>query len=109
MTTLEEIAELPNNWDNYGAPAFTPEHISAAIALSRKLPLGYEVFPTPRSIQFEYDTFKHYLEIELMEDNTVTGFLYNKKSQSYFPFKDISSLNFVNQIISASAQEKDEY
>lgn len=101
MTTFKEIAELPNN---YGAPAFTPEHISAAIALSRKLPLGYEVFPTPRSIQFEYDTHKCYLEIELMEDNTVTGFLYDKKSQSYFPFKDISSLN---QII--SAQEKDEY
>lgn len=107
MTTFKEIAELPNNWDNYGAPAFTPEHISAAIDLSRKLPPGYEVFPTPRSIQFEYDTSKCYLEIELMKDNTITGFLYNKKSQSYFPFKKFFSLNFVNQII--SAQEKDEH
>ena len=98
MSTLEEIAELLNNWDGYGAPPFTPEHISAAAALSSKLPLGYEVFPTPRSIQFEYDTSKHYLEIELMKDDTVIGFLYDKKSQSYFPFEYPSSSNLINLI-----------
>ena len=98
MATLEEIAELSNNWDDYGSPPFTPEHISAAIALSAKLPLGYEVFPTPRSIQFECDTFKYYLEIELIKDDTVIGFLYDKKTQSYFPFEFPSSSNFINLI-----------
>lgn len=81
---LEEIASLPENWNNNGASSFSQEHISKMKNILLALPVQPLVFPTARnSIQFEYEKQNgDYLEFELFEDGSVMQFSYSEANGS---------------------------
>ena len=67
---LNQIAALPNNWNNNGANTFSPQLISRSQHLIERLQKQPMIFPTANdSIQFEYEKDNgDYLEFELFEN-----------------------------------------
>ena len=81
---LDEISKLEDNWDGYGAEAFSSKHIALAKDIVTRLPYQPEIFPTPRSIQFEYTLDNNdYLEFELFEDGYIVGFIIARYYKDY--------------------------
>lgn len=80
---LDEIAALPDNWNNNQAPHFSTEIIAKMRMILSSLPIQPSVFPTARySIQFEYEKQNgEYLEFELFEDGRLKKFSYSGDGQ----------------------------
>lgn len=72
MNALDDIANLPYNWNGYGAKKFSQKLIEKCRSILENLPTSPSIFPTGReSIQFEYDLQdKSYLEFEIYENKT---------------------------------------
>lgn len=72
MNALDNIANLPYNWDGYGAKKFSRKLIEKCRSILENLPAAPSISPTGReSIQFEYDfQDKSYLEFEIYENKT---------------------------------------
>jgi hypothetical protein len=70
LQRIESIAQLEDNWNDYGAPAFSSKVIDRARSLVEDIPYKVKIFPTDRNtIQFEFDSIPgKYLEIEVFLD-----------------------------------------
>jgi hypothetical protein len=67
---LDKISLLKNNWDRYNAPAIPIQIINLCKDMADKFKHTPEIFPTCRgTIQFEFDNFNNYLELEIFEDH----------------------------------------
>ena len=67
---LDEIAELKEDWNGYGAKAFSRELIDKCKGIINNLELQPKIFPTGRqSVQFQYELEdRSYLEFEIFEE-----------------------------------------
>ena len=99
ITTLTEIGELEDNWDEYGASKFEPELILKCIKFISKLELDYqpEIFPSPRkSIQIEFEPDENfYLEFEFFIDRIK---LYKRIENNKSFMESISEVNAIEEI-----------
>ena len=68
---LDEIAELEENWNGYGAKAFSQKLIEKCKGIIYDLEVQPNIFPTGRqSVQFQYELEdRSYLEFEIFEEN----------------------------------------
>lgn len=86
--------QIKENWNGYGAPAFT----STLLDIAKKIIIGLdhlpEVFPfASNGIQFEYDKPSgEYLEIEIHESKYANMFLQSKNIIEMFEL-DINDIN----------------
>lgn len=71
--TLQQIAELKDNWNNNGATAFSETLITKCKRLVSEFQIPPSIFPTADcSIQMEWDNVVgDYLEINVYEDKYV--------------------------------------
>ena len=92
---LDEIKQLPENWNGNGAPAFSKKHVDTARKLISKLKKQPFISPTAKgSIQFEYeDEQGNYLEFELFPDNSVKKFCCLKDNVSFVETVTIEKLS----------------
>lgn len=74
---LEQILNLPDNWDGDNAKAFSSELIKKVGNILLKLKTQPEIFPTARNtIQLEYEKDDgSYLEFEIAEDENAKVFM----------------------------------
>lgn len=97
---LSEIEQLPENWNENGAPSFSKEMID----IMRKIILTLDnqpfISPTAKgSIQFEYeDKDENYLEFELLPDERIKMFFYSRDGESK---TDYISAEKVSEIVNA--------
>ena len=70
-TLATEIAELEENWNGYGAKAFSQKLIEKCKGIIYDLEVQPNIFPTGRqSVQFQYELEdRSYLEFEIFEEN----------------------------------------
>ena len=69
MNKLDEYLTLPHNWNDNGALPFSKDFIFVVRGLIIELAVQPQIFPTPDSIQLEYDKDNDgYLEFELYID-----------------------------------------
>ena len=70
LIRLDEIAKLEENWNGYGAKAFSQELIGKCKDIINNLEFQPKIFPTGRkSVQFQYELEdRSYLEFEIFED-----------------------------------------
>ena len=80
--TLNRIASLSDNWNQYGAKRFSKELVEYARTIIDKLDSQPDIFPTARnSIQLEYEKIgDFYLEFEIFGKNNIKMFSILKKS-----------------------------
>lgn len=84
---IDEISNLPNNWNGYGADKFTEKVITRSkfiLSIIESIGIGFDIFPTGRnSIQFEfYNDRNEYLELEIFESE-ISGLMENKYMDSH--------------------------
>lgn len=81
---IDDIASLPDNWDENGASSFPVQMISKVKDIVYHLSIQPYVFPTANhSIQLEYEKEDgDYLEFELFEDDTVELFRYTPEKNA---------------------------
>lgn len=87
LRKLDQIALLPNNWNENGANAFDKQLISKVRGIITALEIQPEIFPTAcDSIQIEYDKEDgSYLEIEIFLEDPCEVFEINENGEeSYF-------------------------
>ncbi len=74
---LDEIKELPYDWNGYGAAPFSSELIDKCKKIINILLPQPQIYPTGRqSIQFQYELKdKSYLEFEIFEHKTMCLFV----------------------------------
>lgn len=74
--TLSKIADLKDNWNQYGAKHFSWDLIDFVKKLIDKLDSQPDIYPTARdSIQLEYEKIgKYYLEFEIFSPNNIKMF-----------------------------------
>ncbi len=70
---LDQISKLKNDWNGYGAKAFSMDLIERCKAIVHALSVVPEVYPTGRqSIQFQYELEdRSYLEFEIFETKII--------------------------------------
>lgn len=70
LIRLDEISKLEENWNGYGAKAFSQELIGKCKDIINNLEFQPKIFPTGRkSVQFQYELEdRSYLEFEIFED-----------------------------------------
>lgn len=109
LRSLQDIAELPEDWDDYGSPSIDVGVIRAAAALvGRLVDLQGEKYldwPLPHvapiqggTLQFEWRVGSRYFEIEFLDQDSV-GFLFmdgssiiEKGVQSHASIENLRSL-----------------
>lgn len=76
LQQLEQIANLPNDWNQNGAPSFSDDHIKMVHDLLISLKKQPFIFPTAcQSIQIEYEKENEdYLEFEIYSNGSVKEF-----------------------------------
>ena len=80
---LEEISELKENWNGYGAKSIDKDLINECWYIVNQLFVCPEIFPTAdNSIQLEYDSDEAYIEIEIFSDKYILFCEVNKKCVS---------------------------
>ena len=69
LSTLVAISELKDNWNEYGAHAFSKGLIDRCRNILHQLPVQPKVYPTAcESIQFEWETADgRYMDVEVPE------------------------------------------
>ena len=74
---LDEISNLPENWNGYGVSSFSKQHIEKAKKLAKDLEeFNPYVFPTANdSIQFEAETDIQYMEWNIFPDGKIERFV----------------------------------
>ena len=97
LRRLDQIADLKEDWNGNGAPAFPAALIDKVTELIRKLRIQPEIFPTAlQTIQLEFDNSRHdHMELEIGEEDTVEIFIAPYQGMESFetlPF-DASILN----------------
>ena len=73
LSRLNDIRKLPDDWNGYGARAFTDTLVYKCERIINLLSIQPSIYPTGRnSIQFQYELGdKSYLELEIFEDRTL--------------------------------------
>ncbi len=73
LSRLNDIRKLPDDWNEYGARAFTDTLVYKCERIINLLSVQPSIYPTGRnSIQFQYELGdKSYLEFEIFEDRTL--------------------------------------
>lgn len=100
LKKLEQIASLPNNWNENGANAFSKQLLSKVRNLIIFLNTQPEIFPTAcDTIQLEYDKNNGaHLEIEIGENDLAEVYLI--KSNGEDEFKNVSSdVYTINKVV----------
>ena len=100
LEKLEQIASLPNNWNENGANAFSKQLLSKVRNLIIFLNTQPEIFPTAcDTIQLEYDKNDGaHLEIEIGENDLAEVYLI--KSNGEDEFKSVSSdVYTINKVV----------
>lgn len=76
LSRLEQVAELPNNWDHEGSPRTSPAILVAAWDFITRLEL--DDFPVPfvcpvpgGGFQFEWSAGTKHVEIEFVDEKTI--------------------------------------
>lgn len=74
---INEIKELPDNWNGYGAKRFSEKIISHVTNIIYNLPNQPDIYPTAQeSIQLEFNNeLGDYLEFEIFENETINKFI----------------------------------
>ncbi len=91
---LDEIAELEENWNGYGAKAFSQKLIEKCKGIIYDLEVQPNIFPTGRqSVQFQYELEdRSYLEFEIFEENVscleVPQRIYSNARTFVFPISE---------------------
>lgn len=69
LSTLDDISRLKDDWNGYGASAFSKELIDRCRNILAQLPVQPNVYPTAcDSIQFEWETADgRYMDVEVPE------------------------------------------
>lgn len=95
LYVLKEIRGLPENWNENGAVAFSPELIDRVTELIKSLAYQPDIFPTAEeSIQLEFENSKgDYLEFELFEDGAVQRFFCASNGQNETTAFSIQGIN----------------
>ncbi len=66
---IKEFYKFEKGWNGYDANPIDKEVITKALYLDKWIPFETDVFPTAaNSVQFEFETDNHYLEIEVKSD-----------------------------------------
>lgn len=93
---LAVIAQLSDDWNGYGASAFSAEIINRVrkvISAIMDAGLTPQVFPTAAdSIQLEFDNEDCYLEFEIYEDGTIQAYMEkgNEVKEGFINESDLS-------------------
>lgn len=103
LTKLQQIAQLKDNWDGYGAEHFSEQLIHRAKYLIHRLYIQPEIFPTANSsLQIEYEKDNgDYLEFQFTGNGSCEGFMLKNGSEEYFHSQD--------NYLSINAQVEDFY
>ena len=103
LTKLQQIAQLKDNWDGYGAEHFSEQLIHRAKCLIHRLYIQLEIFPTANSsLQIEYEKDNgDYLEFQFTGNGSCEGFMFKNGSEEYFHSQD--------NYLSINAQVEDFY
>ena len=99
LTKLQQIAQLKDNWDGYGAEHI-PEHlILSASRLLRKLDFQPEIFPTSAgTLQLEYEKDNgDYLEFQFSGNGSCEVFRCIDGSEEYF--NSLDNHNTINALV----------
>ena len=95
---LNEIAQLEENWDSYGAKAFPQELIDKCKDLINDLEFQPKIFPTCRqSVQFQYELEdRSYLEFEIFGEKVscleIPQRIYSNAHTFEFPISEIQKI-----------------
>lgn len=84
LQVIKQIEQLPDNWNGYGAAAFSKDLLDTVRRLVLTLPVQPAIFPTARdSVQLEYENQdQDYLEFELFADGRVKQFSCSSTGQT---------------------------
>ena len=99
LNKIEEIRNLPSNWDGYGAPAFSDQFMNLVISIVKTLKFQPSIFPTAnQSIQIEYEkTNGDYLEFEIFEDGSIKQYI--EFSDGTYELKERIPQESINELI----------
>lgn len=97
---IEEISRLGDNWNGYGAIAFSDDLIDKAKKVVAMLQRQPEIFPTAaESIQFEYDGPKEsYLEIVVSKEERASVFMIDQDGYEHYDKINLDT-NSLNRIV----------
>ena len=99
---LDEIAELKEDWNGYGAKSFSPKLIDIFKRIINDLEFQPKIFPTGRqSVQFQYELKnRSYLEFEIFGEKVscleVPKRIYSNANTFEFP---ISKAQMIKEIV----------
>lgn len=90
LERLDEIGELPYDWNGYNSPAFPVQLINKCKEILLCLLVEPSIYPTGRkSIQFQYRTEDNsYLEFEIFEDKVYGLWVPQNNKETIFEFND---------------------
>ena len=99
LQKIEKFREYKENWNGYGASAFSEELLDIAEEILKRLNYQPEVFPVAGgAIQFEYEKKNgEYLEFEISIDKWIMGFQIDSagKEQQLKTERDSNKINEV--------------
>lgn len=99
---LEQILNLPDNWDGNNAKSFSTKLIEKVGNILLKLKMQPEIFPTAcNTIQFEYEKDDgSYLEFEIAEDGNAKVFIIDSEGNEKHSFIRVNPEE-INNIVSS--------
>lgn len=113
LSRLNDIRKLPDDWNGYGARAFTDTLVYKCERIINLLSIQPSIYPTGRnSIQFQYELGdKSYLELEIFEDRTlclqVPKRIYSKAKEWQLTDSEESQINeIVDNFYGSNSAEK---
>ena len=93
---LKEIENLPDNWNDNGAKAFTKKQIEVCRELLKCLPYTMEIFPVANdSIQFECEHQNEYIKFNVFEDH-INAFRASLNTDLYWKYPNIGCIDLIN-------------
>lgn len=100
LRKLEQIASLPDNWNENGANAFSEHLIATVRNLVIFLDVQPEIFPTAcDTLQLEYDKEDGaHLEIEISEDESAEVFLVSHTGEEELKYVQ-ANIEAINKVV----------
>jgi len=102
MKKLDSIAALPDNWNEYGAPAFDRQLIEKVRFILDKVVHQPEIYPIAGgAIQFEYNKDSgDYLEFEIGQEDSITA-LHVDETGNEHEFSFASQIEDINRVVNS--------
>lgn len=107
MINIDNIKNLEDNWDGYGAKPLSQTFIDKIERLCNRIDCefpnhGLEIFPTPRgNVQLEWDIYDDcYLEIEIFENGSIELFISRNGDVVEKPISESDIFKMISEFIS---------